>query len=429
MKSLKNINWYSNPKNKTFFIETLGCPKNEVISEKIAYLLKKKFSITQIPEKADFILINSCGFIESALSETIETVISYSNKFKNKKIILTGCAVQIFQNELKKELKEADYIINYNELNDILLNSNFEQAGRYKLFKRVYTYIRISEGCSQNCTYCIIPRIKGKFRPFPDNLIMQEIKNLKNENYKEAIIVSQDTLSFGINNLKKIINFISQNGFSWIRLMYFNPDMFTENTFELFNLKNVIKYIEIPIQHTEDKILHLMGRKADFNQIEKIINELKKRYPEIIIRTTIIIGFPSETKKDFENLKSKILKLPFDYVGIFPYSDMEKAASYRLNGKINNNEILKRYNELSELLIDKANFNFAKFYNKSYDFLIENIDKEKNQLIGRIYAQAPEIDGLTTIKPKNSINNYYVGEFIKIKIFDNILFDLYGEEI
>lgn len=428
MKNLKNINWFSIPKNKKFYIETLGCPKNEVISEKIAYLLNKRFNITKNPENADYLLVNSCGFIEPALSETINTVLDYSTNKKGKKIILTGCATQVFYEELKKELTEADYVLNYDELNNILLNNNFEQSGRYRLFQRFYTYLRISEGCSQNCTYCIIPQIKGKFKPFSEKLILDEIKELNKEHYKEIVIVSQDTLSFGITNLKKIINFLAEKNFHWIRLMYFNPDVYTDDVQDLFSLKNVVKYVEIPIQHTEDRILKLMGRKSSYDRIKKIIYNLKEKYPELILRTTVITGFPSETDEDFNNLKNKLLELPFDYVGVFPYSDIEKAASYKLENKIDENIIIKRYNELTEILNSKAQFLFKKLKNK-IEFFIENIDYENNQLIGRIYAQAPEIDGITYVKPKFELNKYNPGNFIYIKLYDNILYDFYGEEI
>lgn len=441
-----------NLKNKIFFL-TLGCPKNEIISEKIAFIsVTNNFQIVDNIDAADYVIINSCGFIEDALRETIEETLKLKkyivdNNLKTK-IILTGCACIPFKNDLKNSLTEADYIFNYEDLlNFFNYKENILYSSRFSLIKqRHYNYLAISEGCSKNCTYCIIPLIKGKFQKLAEEQILKEAEILKTNNTKEIIIVSQDTLSYG-KELLGLVKKISQMNFNWIRLMYFNPDSWEDYFINLYKIDNVLRYIEMPVQHLSDNILKRMGRKKSFNEIKEILFKIKEKYPDISIRTTVIVGFPGETEKDFELLAQNITELPFDLVGTFIYSDMINAPSYKLKDKIKQKEKIRRFNLLNDILSSFHSKNMKKYINKEFKMIIDdieeinytnkNIEKLTNKINsdnkfiikGRIYSQAPEIDGITLIEnPKNILDYYKKGNFINIKVQDSILENLIAYE-
>ncbi|MCX8058120.1 MAG: MiaB/RimO family radical SAM methylthiotransferase [Spirochaetes bacterium] len=426
-----------NSKNKIFLI-SLGCPKNEIISEKIAYIAtKNNFDLTENIYEANFILINSCGFIEDALKESINETLKIKkfileNNLESK-IILTGCATIPFGKDLKESLYEADFILNYDELlNFFNSKNNLLFSPRFDISKnRHYNYLAISEGCSKKCTYCIIPTIKGEFIKYPEEIILEEAKRLKYRNTKELIIVSQDTLSYG-KELISLMYKLSNMNFPWIRIMYLNPDSWDDDFLQIYKIENILKYFEIPVQHLSNNILKKMGRKKSYEEIEKIIFSIKERFPEASIRTTIIVGFPGETKNDFEFLLDKIEKFPFDIVGTFIYSDMSNAPSYKFKDKIPLKEKIRRLNILNEKLKDMHSKNTKKYINNAYDMIIDNILNNNNKFIinGRIYSQAPEIDGITILEnPKNDILKYRKGNFLKIYINDSILQDLIATEI
>jgi|GEM_PF-671607 ribosomal protein S12 methylthiotransferase len=429
-----------NLKNKIFIL-TLGCPKNEIISEKIAFIASKKFQIADKVEDSDYVIINSCGFIEDALRETIEETLKLKKKIVlnnlKTKIILTGCATIPFKKDLLLSLKEADYIFDYEDLKNFLnFNDEILFSKRYNINNiNHYKYLSISEGCSKNCTYCIIPKIKGEFYKFPENIILNEANELKNLGTKEIIIVSQDTLGYGLN-LVDLMKKISEIDFPWIRMMYFNPDSWDDKFLEIFKIKNLLKYVEIPVQHLSNKILKKMGRKKTFDEIKNIILKIKDTFPEIAIRTTVIVGFPYEEKEDFEFLLNNITELPFDIVGTFIYSDMVNSPSYNYKNKVPQKEKVKRYNILTENLKDFHSKNMKRYEGKIYEMIIDSIESSLTQsnnklkVLGRIYSQAPEIDGISIIEnPKKNINYYKIGDFIKVKVIETIFEDLICEEI
>ncbi len=412
-----------NTKNK-YYIETLGCPKNEVISEKIAYILTNKLILTKNILEADYIIINSCGFIETALEETIETVIEYKQRFPNKKIVLTGCAVIPYQKEFKKDLKEADIILDYKEFeNYFSTNTEIEQNNRISLFDRGYTYLRMSEGCSRHCSYCLIPTIKGPFRKFHINDVLKEAKELESK-YDEIILVSQDTLSLGYEYLDKVVSEINKMNFKWIRIMYYNPDSWDDRFLKLFDYEKVVPYIEMPVQHLSKKIAKLMNRKTALEDIKIIIKKIRDYNPDIFIRTTVIVGFPGEKDEDFEILESELVNLGFDFVGIFPYSDGELIPSYKLQDKIDEDEKIERYNVLRNSLDNNASY--ERIINKKVECIIDYIENER--LICRFYGQAPDIDGNVIVEPSKDISAYELGQFITVKIEENILYDFIGKE-
>jgi len=430
---------------KFFYIVTLGCSKNEVISEKfIESLSKINYIQTKDIGQADYIIINSCGFIEDALNETIEeTIISSRQKKKNSKVILTGCAANLYKQEFKKELKEADLILNYEDFYEYFSITSYEKSIERKIENKNWEYLLISEGCSKKCTYCTIPLIKGPYRSFSIEQLIEETKILYERNINELILISQDTAYYGkdsgknndINLLKNLIEKIYKIGIKKIRLLYFNLDSIEENNrFEfikdIFSLDGVIPYFEIPLQNLVDSTLKRMGRKINFEEIEFTLNKIKEYFDKSVIRTSIITGFPGETQEDFSILNERLLKLPIDYLNVFAYSDMDKAPSYRLNNKVSNETAIERRNILLNTFENNLKKTFQRFIGLEDEIYIEGEDD--NYYFGRIWAQTPDLDGLTYIlkddNTKKIVENNY-GKTLKIKITDTFFYDFYGEII
>jgi len=385
------------------------------------------------------------------LTETIEeTIIASKLKKRNSKIILTGCAVNLYKEQFKKELFEADYILDYNDFCQFFDIIIYENSIYRKLSDRKWEYLLISEGCSKNCTYCTIPLIKGKYRSFDMNQIIEEVKILKENQIEEIIIISQDTAYFGKdldksrmelnkkdgeNLLKKLIENIYKIGIDKIRILYFNLDSLEkgrefEILQEIFSSKGVIPYFEIPFQHLQDEILKRMGRNINFNKIEKIIKWIKEKFNDSVIRTSIITGFPGETEKDYLILKERLLNLPIDYLNVFAYSDMQKAPSFKLKDKVKPEIAIERRNDLLNSFEETLKNRFKRFIGAEDEIYIESEDE--NYYIGRFWAQTPDLDGLTYIykdeKSKKKIESSK-NKKIKVKITDTFFYDFYGEII
>ncbi|WP_454053524.1 30S ribosomal protein S12 methylthiotransferase RimO [Clostridium sp. Marseille-Q7071] len=430
-------------------VVNLGCDKNRIDSEIIIGNIKEKFEVINEPNNADIIIINTCGFIESSKQESIDTILEmakYKEDHNCKVLIATGCLTQRYGSELLKLIPELDIILgvnDYDKLNDSIedvLKNNKKVAytsysdSNINIGKRVVTtggttaYIRISEGCNNQCAYCAIPNIRGKYRSRTIEDILKEASVLAINGYKELILVAQDTTSYGIDiygekKLHILLNQLSQiKSIKWIRILYCYAEELTDEIIdEIASNDKVCKYIDIPIQHISDKILKSMRRKGRNKTITDNINKLRAKVPNVVLRTSLIVGFPGEREEDFEELKDFIKKIKFDKLGVFTYSQEEGTAAADMDEQIDNEIKEMRYHELMALQQQISKELNKNRVGKIYTVLIEN--KEDKMYIGRSYEMAPEIDGEIFIENDNNIK---IGQFIDVEIIRALEYDLIG---
>lgn len=429
---------------------SLGCDKNRVDSEIILGKMSDEYKITSNPKDADIIIVNTCGFIESAKQESIDTILEmadYKVNYKCKLLIATGCLTQRYGEELGKLIPEIDLMLGVNDYNQInefitdfiegskraseLLNysdENINEGKRILTTQKESAYIRIAEGCNNFCTYCIIPKIRGKFRSRKMENIINEARDLSESGVKEIILIAQDTTLYGSDiygkkNLHVLLQELSKiEGIKWIRVLYCYPEeIYDELIDEIASNEKVVKYLDLPIQHISDNILKLMGRKTSKQDIINKINKLREKVSEIILRTTFIVGFPKETEEDFNEIIEFLKEYKLDKVGVFTYSQEEDTPAARMEGHII--EEVKKKREEALMLVQK---NISEKINKLkigklYDILVEGYDGEYYH--GRSCEMAPDIDANVLFKSPKKINN---GEFIKVKIIENMDYDLVG---
>jgi len=427
---------------------SLGCPKNLVDTE----ILLGKFKASGVEfsnnlEDADIILVNTCGFIQPAKEESIDTILEVSqlkNKYPDKKIVITGCLVERYKDELEREIPEVDMFIPLKEEftipEKLNLKPNLEIQNPY--INRIITtpkhtaYLKIAEGCDHTCSFCAIPKIRGKHRSRTIESIVEEAKKLADEGVKELNIISQDTAFYGIDlygepKLWELLEKLEKiDGIKWIRLYYLYPSTINEDFIKrMANSEKIVNYMELPIQHSEDKILKDMMRGYRKSKIEKILNWKEKYAPDMAIRSAVIVGFPTEDERAFENLKEFIKNAKFDWLGVFEYSHEEGTPAYEMfEDTIPEEEKIRRKNELLEIQ-EKITFEKNQsLIGKEMEVLIDGFSEEWESLpIGRTYRSAYEIDGITYVETTEPVKT---GEFIKVKIKDVIdTTDLVGEII
>lgn len=436
---------------KNVSIVTLGCSKNEIDSDLMSSILKNKnYIITNNLEDADIIIVNTCSFILDAKEESIETIFEMSQYKKEgncKYLILAGCLAERYSKELLEEIEEIDGIIGTGNIGDIVNIIEKLENGQQKIKKvgnidenyleeisrnsfEPTEYVKISEGCDNYCSYCIIPQLRGKYRSRPIENIINEVKYLAENGVREIILIGQNTSDYGIDlygeySLAKLLDKLNQiENLEWIRLLYLYPDNFTD---ELINSikrnEKVVKYVDIPLQHINNEILKKMNRKTSREDIEDLIQKLRSEIPEIIIRTTFIVGFPGEEEKHFKELYNFVQKVKFDKLGVFTYSKEEGTPAYNFSNQVKKNIKEERRNKLMELQ-QSISYNLNKNkVNNTYLALVEDIQGEKIY-IGRSYMDAPDIDGLIYIKSNKKL---IPGEFVNVKIIDSLEYDLIGE--
>jgi ribosomal protein S12 methylthiotransferase len=429
---------------------SLGCDKNRIDSEIILSHINMDNTIVNNPKEADVIIINTCGFIESAKQESIDTILEmskYKERFSCKLIVVTGCLTQRYGKDLMELLPEIDIMLgvnDYDKLNESIIkcmedkNSKFYSCnysdssineGKRILTTASFTaYLRIAEGCDNFCTYCIIPKIRGKYRSRNIENILEEAKNLAAQGVKEIILVAQDTTRYGIDiygqkMLSKLINEISKvEGIQWIRILYCYPEEITDELIdEIANNDKVCKYLDIPVQHISDDILKLMGRRGRKQEIINNINKLRTKVDGIVIRTSIIVGFPGESEENFNELKDFIKEIKFDKLGVFKYSQEEGTPAAEMKEQVDEDIKQKREEEL--MMLQQAiskDINDSKI-NRTYEVIIEGKDKEV--WYGRSREMAPEIDGLIYFE---SNKNLQIGTMVKVKITNSSEYDLIG---
>lgn len=443
-------------------IVSLGCPKNLVDSETMLGLIhEEKYEITNDPSEAEIIIVNTCGFIESAKEESINTILQMAEykKFGScKYIIVTGCLSQRYAEELFNELPEADAIAGvevYDEIGSII--KRVMNGERFIMLERskpdvIYTsketflprilttpsytaYLKIAEGCDNCCSYCAIPKIRGPYRSKPMEQVLKEAKALADNGVKELIVVAQDTTRYGedlpggkllLADLLKELNKIES--LKWIRVMYCYPNNFTDELIETFaSLDKVCKYVDLPLQHASNRLLASMNRYDTREEVEMLLAKLRKRIPGIVIRTTFIVGFPGETDADFEELKEFVEQQRFENAGVFAYSQEEGTVAGAMPNQIPDEIKQERYHELMALQAQISEEIHKDTEGQTLEVLVEGIEEDGSGLhYGRSYREAPDIDGLVFIENPGDIKP---GCFVKVNILQGFTYESVGERI
>ena len=421
---------------------SLGCAKNLVDSENmLGLLIKNNYEIVNNKDDADILIINTCGFIESSKKESIDTILDNINK--NQKVVVTGCLVNRYKDELVKEIPEVDLwipirdyprftqllaaldqdITNYEGLND---NYRLVSTGSYS------AYLKIGEGCSNCCTYCAIPLIRGPYvsRPYED--IISEARKLANDGYKELIVLEQDTTRYGLDlkEKKTIVDLLKGlleiKELAFIRLLYLYPDEITDELIDLIaKEERLTPYFDIPIQHSEDKILKAMNRRGNKAYLTNLFKKIKTKIPNAILRTTVMVGFPGETKKEFDNLINFVKEVKFDHLGAFTYSREEGTKSYDFPHQVRETTKQKRLDELMSLQ-QKISYDLNK---KHIGEVMKGlvVGKENGYYLLRSYFNAPDdVDGKILFRASKE---HQEGDITEVKITESYVYDLYGEEI
>jgi ribosomal protein S12 methylthiotransferase len=432
-----------------FGVISLGCDKNRIDSETIIGRMHKTYELVNNPREAEIILVNTCGFIESSKQESINVILEmaeYKRKYKCKVLIVTGCLSQRYKEELLELMPEIDIMLGVNNYDKLLesIDAFFEEnsktvycdysdntlneGDRVLTTGKATAYLRIGEGCDNFCTYCVIPKIRGKYRSRKIEDIVKEAETLAKQGVVEFILVAQDTTMYGIDiygekNLPTLIRELSKiEGVKWIRLLYCYPEEITDELIEeVANNDKVCKYIDMPIQHISNNVLKRMNRRGRKEQIIENIAKMRESISELCLRTSIIVGFPGESQEDFMELKTFVKDTKFDKLGVFKYSQEEGTSAATMNDQITEETKENRERELMLLQQEiSQNINESKV-GKIYEVLIE--DYKDNMYIGRSYEMAPSIDGNIYFKSEKLLE---IGQILEIKITESSEYDLIG---
>jgi len=422
---------------------SLGCPKNLVDTEVMLGMLNKSgYEITPNEDEADIILINTCGFLQASVKESIRTILETAQR--GKKIVMTGCLLDRYK-ELEKEMPEVSAFVSSKELSEIVkvfdrITDNKEthkkyfdyfstefEVPRYKSTFSPYTYVKISEGCNHSCAFCIIPEIKGKFRSRTIDSIVNEVKELSQEGINEVILIAQDLTSYGSdtdnkekNSLESLLKeLVKIPNSPYYRLLYTYPGTITQGLLDLIaKEEKILKYIDIPLQHSHKDILKSMKRPFDEKKIDDLIDRMKKTIPNLVIRTTFIVGFPEETEEHFEHLYNFMKKHKFDNVGVFPYSKEEGTTSFSMNNHVPHKikqERRKKLMILQQEILEEKN---KSLIGQKMLMFVEDVIEERKKVVGRTYRDAPEIDGITTATGIAEPGDIVEVEITKTKVYD-----------
>ena len=429
---------------------SLGCSKNLVDTEKTIGIFKaNNFEIVNNPEEAEVIVINTCGFIESAKEEAINTILEMAEykKKKCKYLIAMGCLVERYKEELEKAIPEVDLWIKYSEYNSLwerivnLIEGN-KNIDKYNNFDAVeervlstgnnFAYLKIADGCSNRCTYCAIPYIRGPQISRKMEDIIKEANKLAKDGYKEIILIAQDTTKYGIDiygkpRLAELLQELCKiDGIHWIRFLYAYPETIDDELIKVVKEnEKICKYFDIPIQHISDTVLKRMNRQSDGKSIRRLIQKLRKEIPEVVIRTTVMVGFPGETKEDFEELYDFLKEAKFDKLGCFSYSKEDGTPAARIKEQIHPMTKKSRYNKIMALQQQISKENLERQIDREVEVLVEDKSFDGKTYIGRTYMDVPEIDGIVYLKSNNNLQS---GDFTKAKIIDVSSYDLIAEE-
>lgn len=446
---------------------SLGCSKNLVDTEKTIGIFKaNNYEIVNKPKQADVIVINTCGFIESAKEEAINTILEMAEykKKKCKYLIVMGCLVERYKEELEKAIPEVDLWIKYSEYNSLwrkiqellndennpiqnkancdIKNKQNQNSNKYEKFDQVeervvstgnnYAYLKIADGCSNRCTYCAIPYIRGPQISRKMEDIIKEANKLANDGYKELILIAQDTTKYGTDiygkpMLVELMKEISKiDKIKWIRFLYAYPETISDELIKLVKEDDKIcKYFDIPIQHISDTVLKRMNRQSDGKSIRKLISKIRKEIPDVVLRTTVMVGFPGETKEGFEELYEFLQEAKFDKLGCFAYSKEDGTPAARIKEQVHPMTKKSRYNKIMSLQKEISKQNLEKRIGQQVEVLIEDKTFDGKTYIGRTYMDVPDIDGIAYLNTNKKLQK---GDFAKAKIVDVSNYDLILED-
>ena len=436
---------------KIFFV-SLGCDKNLVDSEEMLALLEKRgYSFTDDETQADVIIINTCCFINDAKEESVQTILEMSEYKKEncKALIVTGCMAQRYKQEILDEVPEVDMVLGttaYDKIEEAIdealagirkvetesLNTLPKTgAGRVLTTGGHYAYLKIAEGCNKCCTYCIIPKVRGRYRSVPMEELIAQAKDLADKGVKELILVAQETTVYGVDLYgKKSLHLLVRelckiSGLRWIRLLYCYPEEIYDELIETMrDEEKVCHYLDLPIQHASDAVLKRMGRRTTQADLKEIIAKLRKEIPDIVLRTTLIAGFPGETQEQHEEMMAFIDELEFDRLGVFTYSQEEDTPAAVMPDQIDEETKLTWREELMELQQEIA---FDKAQDREGSIvtaMVEGKVADENAYVARTYGDAPNVDGLLFIQTAEELNS---GDFARVRITGSAEYDLIGE--
>lgn len=447
---------------KNVLMISLGCDKNLVDSEKMLGLLAEGgYAIVEEEAEADAIVINTCCFIHDAKEESIETILemaSWKEKGRLKALVITGCLAQRYKDEIAKELPEVDAVIGisgYTEIVPVLdaLLKEAQTEEEHPLVccpsidlltpslsdKRMVTtgsytaYLKIAEGCNKRCTYCVIPYIRGRYRSFPMEDLLDEAGRLVEGGAKELILIAQETTVYGMDLYgKKMLpellhRLCGLEGLDWIRILYCYPEEITDELIQVMKEEEKIcHYLDIPIQHSEDSILKRMGRKTDRAELTELIGKLRREIPDIILRTTLITGFPGETEEEFERMKDFVEQMRFDRLGVFTYSPEEGTKAADMEGQIDEECKEARRDAVMELQQQISAEKAASMVGKKMSVLIEGYLYEEDIYVGRTYMDAPKVDGNVFVRSEEEMIS---GDIVPVRITGASEYDLMGDVI
>lgn len=435
-------------------VVTLGCEKNLVDSEIMGGLINERgFSLVDQAEEATVIIVNTCGFIDAAKEESINTILDMAELKQTahlKALIVSGCLTQRYKEELMKELPEIDGIVgtgDFHKINDIIdqaLNGkkpilvgnpvfNYEAALPRRITTPRYTaYVKIAEGCDNNCTFCSIPIMRGKFRSRSMESILAEVRQLSEQGVKEISLIAQDSTNYGIDLydsyvLPELLNKVSAiEGIEWVRVHYAYPGFFTDELIETIATNpKICKYIDLPLQHSEDSVLKRMRRPGRQKDARELIRKIRSRIPDAALRTSIIVGFPGETEEDFQSLVDFVKEINFDRLGVFTYSREQDTPASRLPDQIPDDVKEYRANVLMEVQRQISHERNGKRIGMEIPVLIERYDGRNDVFIGRSQFDAPEIDGEVFVSAKR----LEIGRIARVRITHSFEFDLSGEVV
>ncbi len=417
------------------YMISLGCDKNRVDSEKLLSGLLEQYpgsEVTDDPEEADLAIINTCSFIGPAKEESINTIIEmgeYKESAKLKKLIVAGCLVERYRDEIRKELPEVDEVISVSEYVEKL----DRQLKRVESGECYTQYLKIAEGCDKYCTYCIIPKLRGHYRSVPMENLLAEAASLVQNGARELILVAQETTLYGTDlyghkALPELLDRLSAlEGLEWIRILYCYPEEIDEDLVEAIRRNpKVCHYLDIPIQHASDRILKAMNRKTREAELREKIAMLREKIPDIALRTTLITGFPGETEEDFEILKRFVTEERFDRLGVFPYSQEEGTAAALMQPQLPERVKQQRQDALMALQQGIAFAKAAEQVGRSLRVMISAYDPEANVYVARSYMDAPDIDSFVYVDGGEN-RNLMAGDMVNVQIVSSDGYDLIGE--
>lgn len=435
-------------------VVTLGCEKNLVDSEIMSGLVHGRgYTLVEDKEEATVIIVNTCGFIDAAKEESVNTILDMAELKQTaslKALIVSGCLTQRYKEELMKEMPEIDGIVgtgDFDKINDIIDEAlrgrkpilvgnpafNYDRALPRQVTTPRYTaYVKIAEGCDNACTFCSIPIMRGKFRSRSMESILAEVQQLAFQGVKEISLIAQDSTNYGTDlydgfMLPKLLNRVSEvPGIEWVRLHYAYPGFFTDELIDtIAGNPKVCKYVDMPLQHSEDSVLKRMRRPGRQKDSRELIGKIRSRIPKVALRTSIIVGFPGETEQDFENLKQFVREMEFDRLGVFTYSKEEDTPASRLPDQVPDEVKEFRANTLMEIQREISNLRGGSRIGQEIDVLIERYDGRNDVYVGRSQYDAPEIDGEVFVS--NARLN--IGEMARVRITHSFEFDFSGEVI